>query len=324
MNKKMQLGTFFVLGIVTLLVLFEVVSGVDFLKKENTYTSYFSSVGELRVGNEVKLSGVEVGRVKEITLSGQNVAVVVSIDKDVILKDDSIASINMTSLLGSTYVGITFGSSNSRILSDGGVMLSTKPVDFNSLVTKLDKTVDMFNSQLFEYNDQIKSILSNLNIIVSNVANSKGTIGRLVNDPGIYEDLKSSLDFFSNITKKIDQGDGTLGLLVNDKSVYDKAKKTLEKINMLTDKLASGDGSLGKLINDEQLYNSINDLSKNLNSLVTKINSGEGTLGKLINDDRLYYDALNSVRKLKNATETQEDLAPLTTISAAFGVMTLF
>ena len=54
----------------------------------------------------------------------------------------------------------------------------------------------MFNSQLFEYNDQIKSILSNLNIIVSNVANSKGTIGKLVNDPSIYDDLKSSLDFF--------------------------------------------------------------------------------------------------------------------------------
>ena len=188
MNKKMQLGTFFVLGIITLLVLFEVVSGVDFLKKENTYTSYFSSVGELRVGNEVKLSGVEVGRVKAITLSGQNVAVEILIDKDVILKDDSIASINMTSLLGRTYVGITFGSSNSRILSDRGVLLSAKPVDFNSLVTKLDKTVDMFNSQLFEYNDQIKSILSNLNIIVSNVANSKGTIGQLINDPGIYEE----------------------------------------------------------------------------------------------------------------------------------------
>ena len=43
MNKKMQLGTFFVLGIVALLILFEVVSGVDFLKKENNYTSYFTS-----------------------------------------------------------------------------------------------------------------------------------------------------------------------------------------------------------------------------------------------------------------------------------------
>ena len=72
------------------------------------------------------------------------------------------------------------------------------------------------------------------------------------------------------------------------------------------------------------MYNSINELSANLNALVGKINRGQGTLGKLINDDRLYYDALNSVRKLKNAAEVQEDLAPLHTITAAFGVMTLF
>ena len=86
--------------------------------------------------------------------------------------------------------------------------------------------------------------------------------------------------------------------------------------------------SLGQMSDDtilnNHVYNSINELSENLNSVVAKVNSGEGTLGKLVNDDRLYYDALNSVRKLKNAVETQEDLAPLTTITAAFGVMTLF
>ena len=105
---------------------------------------------------------------------------------------------------------------------------------------------------------------------------------------------------------------------------YVQANKTLKKLNYLTEKVATGEGSLGKLVNDDQLYNSINELSANLNSVVAKVNSGEGTLGKLVNDDRLYYDALNSVRKLKNAVETQEDLAPLTTITAAFGVMTLF
>ena len=324
MNKKTQLGVFFVLGVIVLLVLFEVVSGVDFLKKENTYSSYFSSVGELRVGNEVKLSGVEVGTVKKITLAGQNVSVVFSVDRNVIIKEDSVASINMTSLLGTTYVGITFGSPNSKILSDGGVLVSIKPVDFNSLITKLDKTVDTFNGQLYEYNDKIRSILTNLDVVVASVASSKGTVGKLINDPSIYAELKTSLEFFSSITEKIDSGEGTLGMLVNDEAVYNEARKTLEKINIITDKLSTNEGSLGRLINDDQLYNSINELSMNLNALVNKVSSGEGTLGKLIIDDRLYYDALNSVRKLKNAVETQEDLAPLTTISAAFGVMTLF
>ena len=128
----------------------------------------------------------------------------------------------------------------------------------------------------------------------------------------------------ASISKKIDSGEGTLGRLVNDEEIYVQANKTLKTLNYLTEKVATGEGSLGKLVNDDQLYNSINELSANLNSVVAKVNSGEGTLGKLVNDDRLYYDALNSVRKLKNAVETQEDLAPLTTITAAFGVMTLF
>ena len=324
MSRKAQLGIFFLVGVIVLMVLFEVVSGVSFFKKEKVYTSYFSSVGELRVGSEVKLSGVEVGRVSRISLAGQNVEVEIAIDKDVMIKADSKASINMTSLLGTTYVGLTFGSPNSSILAEGGVIPSLAPVDFNTLISKVDVAIDTINNQLLDYDDKIKSILTNLNSVVSNIASSKGTVGRLVNDPKIYNELNSTLEFFSSISSKIDSGEGTMGMLINDETIYLEAKKALVKINHLTDKLTTGEGSLGKLMNDDELYNSINALSANLNSLVTKINSGQGTLGKLVNDDRLYYDALNSVRKLKNATETQEDLAPLTTITAAFGVMTLF
>ncbi len=324
MSRKAQLGIFFLVGVIALMILFEVVSGVSFFKKEKVYTSYFSSVGELRVGSEVKLSGVEVGRVSRISLAGQNVEVEIAIDKDVMIKADSKASINMTSLLGTTYVGLTFGSPNSSILAEGGVIPSLAPVDFNTLISKVDVAIDTINNQLLDYDDKIKSILTNLNSVVSNIASSKGTVGRLVNDPKVYNELNSTLEFFSSISSKIDSGEGTMGMLINDETIYLEAKKALVKINHLTDKLTTGEGSLGKLMNDDELYNSINALSANLNSLITKINSGQGTLGKLVNDDRLYYDALNSVRKLKNATETQEDLAPLTTITAAFGVMTLF
>jgi len=324
MSRKAQLGIFFLVGGIALMILFEVVSGVSFFKKEKVYTSYFSSVGELRVGSEVKLSGVEVGRVKRVSLAGQNVEVEIAIDKDVLIKADSKASINMTSLLGTTYVGLTFGSPNSPILAEGGVVPSLAPVDFNTLISKVDIAIDTINNQLLDYDDKIKSILTNLNSVVSNIASSKGTVGKLVNDPKIYNELNSTLEFFSSISNKIDNGEGTMGMLINDETIYLEAKKALVKINRLTDKLTTGDGSLAKLMNDDKLYDSINALSANLNSLITKINSGQGTLGKLVNDDRLYYDALNSVRKLKNATETQEDLAPLTTITAAFGVMTLF
>ena len=324
MNKNFQMGIFFILGIVILLVLFEVVSGVSILKKDKLYYTYFQSVGELRSGSQVKLSGVNVGKVNRISLSGQNVEVQLSIDKDIIIKEDSVASINMTSLLGSSYIGITFGDVNSKILAEGGIINSAQTVDFNSLISKLDNTVTIFNNQFSGYSDKINSILFNLDDIISNIANSKGSVGKLVNESDLYDELIKSLNYFSSISKKIDTGEGTLGKLINDEEIYFQANKTLKTLNYLTEKVATGEGSLGKLVNDDKLYNSINELSENLNSVVAKVNSGEGTLGKLVNDDRLYYDALNSVRKLKNAVETQEDLAPLTTITAAFGVMTLF
>ena len=324
MNKNFQMGIFFILGIVILLVLFEVVSGVSILKKDKLYYTYFQSVGELRSGSQVKLSGVNVGKVNRISLSGQNVEVQLSIDKDIIIKEDSIASINMTSLLGSSYIGITFGDVNSKVLAEGGIINSAQTADFNSLISKLDNTVTIFNNQFSGYSDKINSILFNLDDIISNIANSKGSVGKLVNESDLYDELIKSLNYFSSISKKIDTGEGTLGKLINDEEIYFQANKTLKTLNYLTEKVATGEGSLGKLVNDDKLYNSINELSENLNSVVAKVNSGEGTLGKLVNDDRLYYDALNSVRKLKNAVETQEDLAPLTTITAAFGVMTLF
>ena len=324
MNKNIQMGIFFILGLLILLVLFEVVSGVSLLKKDKLYYTYFQSVGELRSGSQVKLSGVNVGKVNKISLSGQNVEVQLSINKDIIIKKDSIASINMTSLLGSSYVGLTFGTVNSKILADGGIIISAQSSDFNTLISKLDKTVTLFNDQFSGYSDKINSILFNLNNIISNIANSKGSVGKLVNETKLYDELMESLNYFASISNKIDSGEGTLGRLVNDEEIYVQANKTLKTLNYLTEKVATGEGSLGKLVNDDQLYNSINELSANLNSVVAKVNSGEGTLGKLVNDDRLYYDALNSVRKLKNAVETQEDLAPLTTITAAFGVMTLF
>ncbi len=324
MNKNFQMGIFFILGIVILLVLFEVVSGVSILKKDKLYYTYFQSVGELRSGSQVKLSGVNIGKVNRISLSGQNVEVQLSIDKDIIIKEDSVASINMTSLLGSSYIGITFGDVNSKILAEGGIINSAQTVDFNSLISKLDNTVTIFNNQFSGYSDKINSILFNLDDIISNIANSKGSVGKLVNESDLYDELIKSLNYFSSISKKIDTGEGTLGKLINDEEIYVQANKTLKTLNYLTEKVATGEGSLGKLVNDDKLYNSINELSENLNSVVAKVDSGEGTLGKLVNDDRLYYDALNSVRKLKNAVETQEDLAPLTTITAAFGVMTLF
>ena len=63
------------------------------LERVSKYLTYFESVGELRTGSDVRLSGVSVGKVEKVSLAGNRVEVELSISKDVILKKDSIASI---------------------------------------------------------------------------------------------------------------------------------------------------------------------------------------------------------------------------------------
>ena len=78
------------------------------------------------------------------------------------------------------------------------------------------------------------------------------------------------------------------------------------------------------LFNDDTLYDQASEAAMNLNSILKKVNSGEGTLGKLVNDDSLYYDAKNTVLKVDKGVDTVEDLAPLGTLGAVLGVMTVF
>ncbi|GAB6162080.1 outer membrane lipid asymmetry maintenance protein MlaD [Desulfothermus naphthae] len=98
----------------------------------------FSNITGLKTGNEVRISGVEVGRVKDIILNPKDfyVIVVMEIRKDIKLSDDSIASIKTNGLIGDKYISISPGGSD-IYLSPGDIIVDTEPpVDFEELVSK--------------------------------------------------------------------------------------------------------------------------------------------------------------------------------------------
>ncbi len=98
----------------------------------------FSRITGLKTGNEVRISGVEVGRVKDIILNPKDFSaiVVMEIRKDIKLSDDSIASIKTNGLIGDKYISISPGGSD-IYLSPGDMIVDTEPpVDFEELVSK--------------------------------------------------------------------------------------------------------------------------------------------------------------------------------------------
>ncbi len=103
-----------------------------------TIRARFSNVSGLKVGNEVRISGVQIGRVSKITLdTKQFVAIIyLEIKKGIKLSDDSIASIKTSGLIGDKYVSISPGGSDTY-LQPGDMIIDTEPpVDFEELVSK--------------------------------------------------------------------------------------------------------------------------------------------------------------------------------------------
>jgi phospholipid/cholesterol/gamma-HCH transport system substrate-binding protein len=98
----------------------------------------FRSVAGLRAGSSVDMAGVEIGRVAEINLDPQRALalVVMKIQKDVPVTDDTIASVKTSGLIGDKYISLSPGGSE-LILKSGDTITETESaVDIEGLISK--------------------------------------------------------------------------------------------------------------------------------------------------------------------------------------------
>lgn len=330
MRNDLKVGLFVFLALIVLLFVLDFVSDIPFLKSEKDLVAYFDTVAELKEGNPVKMEGVPVGKVSEIKINDGRIAVVMSVEKDAPVKSDSVASIKLTSLLGTSYVNITFGSETAPIAKNMDVLQTTPPADLNEILVKLQSAADSMDSalgvfsSLGENKEDINKIFSNLNVVLSDLAEGEGTLGKLLKDESLYNELTGTFANINDISRSIKEGKGTFGKLLNDDALYNDTKAAMSNLSKVSSNLADSKGTIGKLMNDDKLYNEATEAATNLNSILKKVNSGQGTLGKLVNEDELYYDTKNTVMKVDKGVDTLEDLAPISTLGAIMGVMTVF
>ena len=134
---NVAVGMFLVLGILALGYLSIKLGRVSFLGN----TGYpvmveFPSVGGLKAGSSVEIAGVEIGRVESIGLADYQARVILRLNRDVKLQEDSIASIKTKGLIGEKYVRISPGASDKLIGPGGKIREVEAPVDLEELISK--------------------------------------------------------------------------------------------------------------------------------------------------------------------------------------------
>ena len=130
----------FVMIIAGLVVFSVMTSSEDIFPKEyeTTYQASFFDISGIKVGSEIRLAGVNVGRVVEVYLDKETYSaeIVLAIDEKIKIPEDSEVIITSEGLLGSNFVSITPGGSEDFLSPDGKFIYSQGALNLNSLLQK--------------------------------------------------------------------------------------------------------------------------------------------------------------------------------------------
>src|SRR5262245_634800 len=183
----------------------------------------FKQVAALDSGAKVRVSGVDAGEVEEIRVppgpSGRfRVRMRVRSDLGPLIRTDSIASIQNDGLVGNKFVQIQTGTDAAPQVTDQGTILSREPFDIADLMLTMSETLGTVNTMLSEVQQGVDQALSAV------TATATDAQGLMKDMGGEVRTLLASANRVSadvnTIVAQVRQGRGTLGKLLNDDSVY--------------------------------------------------------------------------------------------------------
>ena len=279
--SQLKVGALVLAAIAILIGLIFLMTGSQggFFAHKLTLRAYFPNAAGIKDGSPVSLEGVTIGNVTRTRVVPERNPYPVEVTMQVgekFLRDlhtDSTATIGTAGVLGDSYVDI-----NSTHAA------GPPPLNNAELTTGGAPTIQSVISSSQVSIEEINLLMHKIETLIDTLNTSRGTLGEIINDPGLRKNVVSIATDLHSVTEAIAEGKGTLGQLVNDNTLYTKLNSTVDHLNTITADLNAGKGTAGKLLKDETLYNNLNSAAANINQLTAQINSGNGTLGKLTKD----------------------------------------
>ncbi len=305
-SLETKLGIFVAVTIIAAVIIIETLGSADLFSRGRHVSALFDSAQDLKVGDRVKMAGVEIGRVERIALADSKVSVTMKLKTDAAVKTDSKAVIKFTGLMGQNYVAVSFGASGSPRAEEGAVLETGEQPDLSAIMAKLDNAAAGIQNLTKSFTgDKIDNLMGPLtDFIKQNSTPITATIANV-----------------KNLSSQIAAGQGTIGKLIYDDSLYTSALSTVSNLQdtaisakSVMSNVSAGQGTIGKLLTDDALYVNTTAAMTNANEILLKVNSGQGTIGKLVNDQFFYKNAKLSLQKLDKAADGLEDTGPLSVI----------
>lgn len=281
-NIELKVGLLVIIGAAILIFGIYLAKGYSYGQDFYTASVRFPEIGTLSSGDPVSVSGVQRGKVREISLFEGDVLVEIDLFRDVVLKEDASFIVKNIGLMGERFVAVYTGKSETVLdlthpasgRFDPGIpevmgMMGDVIGRVNDLVVMLEKTV-ISPATL----DKFSETVSNLHKITTRIESSTTTnaprIDSIVGDLGIvvrqfkngWEKNQTHIDSAAN---NFDKASRQLVALLDD------LETTTAHLNLFATDLSESEGTLRMLMEDRRLYDDLRTTAKNLDSLVNDI-----------------------------------------------------
>lgn len=275
MDKPLRAGVFGIVIVVCVLIVAFGYTSLPFYPQGKPYEGYFADAGGISPGNDVNVSGIVVGKVTGVELAGEVAKVTFTVNRNVSLGDQTLASIKTDTVLGERSLAVT---------PRGGGTVTSIPLSR----TTVPYTLNMALQDLGENSSEL----------------DKGQLNQAL---GVLTDslrdatpqLRRTLDGVAALSRSINANDEALGQL-------------LARANSVSKVLADRAGQVNQLVNDgNQLFAALDERRAALSNLIAGIDDVSHQLSGFVADNRREFGPalkkLNLV--LDNLLERREHIS---------------
>jgi len=304
--KRSSFITWDQLKVGALILVALVILGVAILKLGNAgnlfgkryrLAAYVASASGLRIGGPVTVAGQLAGSIKDIQFlpvdadTTRNLKLIVEVNSALReqVRQDSRAKIKTMGLLGDKVFDITVGTPKYRALHEGDTLVIAPSIDYEAVVQQASGAIS-----------EVVRLTRDLSKVTSSINRGEGTLGQLVTNRQLYDQLNATLSHTSALMARLENPRGTIGRLLDDPSLYNSLNRAVASADTVISQINSGSGSVGKLLRDDTLYIHLNSVVARADSLVSAMSSGNGTIKKLFTDQQLYDQLVKTVTELNN------------------------
>lgn len=270
MSNELKLGFFVVLGILSILATITLLGNFS-LKSKYRINAYFSDASGLPKKAKVKISGVDVGNVKNIILEDGKAKIILLIENKIKIYSDAQIQIVSMGIIGTKYIDINPGTSTNRLLVDGDNVTALETTSLEEMVSSVAKQVgtvlnNISNGINEEFFKNLSDTVANLKKVSQTIANKEKSIEAVIDN---FEHFSADL---SEVTRQNKD---------DIRAIVLELKKVSIKVDELVTKISEGKGTIATLINDEEMAKELKETVSEIKTTVKQVQSMTGKASKL-------------------------------------------